>query len=262
VTHPELAARGSFEHLRLGRKRPRGDPRTLQFANYVTPAAADDTPTTCDYGDLVAEWPMYRNHELQDCTCAAAGHMIQAWSAEAGSPRTPTPDDVEELYWKTGNPSSSDGRAGGPTDDGRDELTVLNYWRQNGLGDDKIYVYVKIDPADLDNVRTAVYLFGGVYTMQALPETAKDQPVWEVVGDGATGPSRPASWGDHAVPYVAYGDGSFTCITWGAPHELSERFHRAYAKEVYALISPDFFARAGQMLDTTQLEADLLRVTQ
>ena len=261
MPHPQLEQHGSFEHLKLGRKRPAPDPRTLRLADYHDPAAIE-FPPRADYGSAVSKWPMYGNHRLSDCTCAAVGHMIQAWSASAGAPKTPPYRAIVTLYWQTGDPSGSTGTARGPTDDGRDERTVLNYWRQNGVAGDGIVAYVSIDPAKLDHVRAALYLFGGVYAMLALPDSAKKQAEWDVVGDGKTGPAEPASWGDHAVPYVAYDADSFTCVTWGATQRLTNGFHSAYAQEAFAVVSNDFFSGPkARALDLEQLEADLRRVS-
>ena len=264
--HPEFAAHGSFAHLKLGRKPKRDDPRTLKLAKYLDDAVLLPTiPPTFNLMPQVASWPMFGNDSLGDCTCAAAGHLIQAWSASAGAEKTPTEQAVEALYWETGDPPSQTGTAGGPTDDGRDEISLLNYWHQNGLGGDEIAAYAAVDPSNHDHLRAALYLFGGLYTGIELPQTAQSQPEWDVVGDGRTGPSAPGSWGGHAVPYLPVWDGAkLSLVTWGAVLEATLGFHDAYTDELYAVISNDFLAsgKTPQGFDLEALQADLSAIGQ
>lgn len=260
--HPELEQRGSFEHLPLGRKPAVHDERTLMFASYVDDAVVlPEIPAAADYAAAVPAWPMYCNDRFGDCTCAAVGHMVQAWSAAAGREVTVTDDDVLALYWQTGHPAGEPCDPGGATDDGRVELGVLNYWRNEGLRTgDRIEAYVSVDPRNHDHVRAAIYLFGGVYTGIALPKTAQGQNVWDVVGDGKTGDSEPFSWGGHAVPYLAYTEaGDFVCITWGEGVRLTGAFHEAYTDECYAVISPDFLVdgKTPAGFDLEALKTDL-----
>ena len=73
---------------------------------------------------------IYGNDTLGDCTAAGAGHGLGIWRANAGNnDPAPTTDEVIAFYSATtgyvpGNPS---------TDQGGDEVTVLNYWRTNGF---------------------------------------------------------------------------------------------------------------------------------
>ncbi|HWV45763.1 MAG TPA: hypothetical protein VN039_07065 [Nitrospira sp.] len=263
--HPILTAHGSFaDHVKLGRKPKREDHRTLELAKYLKKDVVLPTiPASCDYTKDVTEWPMYGNDSMGDCTCAAAGHMIQGWSAAAGAAKTPADNDVITLYAETGDPPSSTITPGSPQDDGRDEMSVLNFWRQNGLGTDKIEAYVSVDPSDEQMVKAAIYLFGGVYTGIALPITAQSQSVWDVV-DAPPDQNEPGTWGGHAVPYLAFDGTSYTCITWGHPLQLTKAFHAEYTDEVYAVLSSDFLAAnslSPDGFDLNALRADLLEVS-
>lgn len=263
IPHPAKVD-GSFAHLRLGRLPVKHDPRTFILERYVEPHLPVP-PVTVDLTAAVPTWPMYGNDELGDCTCAAAGHMIQGWTANAGKQKIPHALTVEHAYWQTGTPPSDHGDPGGQTDTGRNEIDVLNYWRHHGIGEShKISAYASIDPDRLDLIEAAIWLFGGVYTGISLPKTAQGQTIWDVVGDGRTGDSEPGSWGGHAVPYLAYASGAagpiqFKCVTWGGVLELTADFHRAYCEEVYAIVSHDFL-HAGKTVDgfdLEQLTADL-----
>lgn len=269
--HPELAARGSFEHLKLGRLPRRPDQRVLQFAHYVDDESLlPAIPATFPLPDVLASaaWPMDGNDEYGDCTCAGAAHMVQGWTAEAGAEHTPTLDEVMALYWATGDPPNEPCQPGGPTDTGRVETDVLDYWRQTGVGGHKIGAYVAIDPANHDHLRAALYLFGGAYTGIALPETAQGQPEWDVDGNPTdqNGPAYPGSWGGHCVPYLPVWDGSaVVVVTWGSTLKATLAFNDAYTDEAYAIVSPEFLDGQGetpQGFALSELQADLRDVAE
>lgn len=246
IAHPVLQAYGTFASHKLGALAPKRDVRTLQFAKYLDDAVALPTvPPNYDFTKAVTSWPMYGNDHLGDCTCAAAGHMVQAWSAAVGSPKTLADADVEAAYW-----------ALGAQDTGRYEIDVLNYWRNTGIGGDRIAAYVQLDPKNAAHMRAAIYLFGGVYVGIALPVSAQTQVVWRVAS-GAN--SAPGSWGGHAVPFHAYSQSTFTCVTWGHTLRLTVAFNARYTDEAYAILSPDFFVagRSPAGFDAATLQADL-----
>lgn len=244
--HPVFEQHGSFVHMKLGRNPVKHDARTLQFARYFDDAVLPQIPTS-HATPHVPSWPMYGNDRLGDCTCAAAGHMVQGWTEAVGALRTPLDADVEHFYIPvTGN-----------QDDGRNEIDVLNAWRKLGFGGDKIGAYVSIDPTNVAHVKAAIYLFGGVYTGIALPLSAQGEREWKVA-TGAAG--EPGSWGGHAVPYLGYTRSTFTCVTWGATLPLTVGFNDKYTEEVYAIISPDFLDAQGhspQGFNLAALTADL-----
>lgn len=265
--HPEFAENGGFGHLRLGRIKP-AEPPKLRLAKYVDEAVVlPATPPTTDFYSDVPSWPMYENDSLGDCTCAAPGHMVQAWSAAAGGLKTMDDADVVRMYWETGDPPSDSGSAGGPTDTGRDEMSVLDYWRKQGIAAgqpwaDKITAYAGVEASNLDLVKAAIALFGGVYIGVALPLTAQGQQVWDVVAE--PGRDEPGSWGGHAVNIVGYDENELVVVTWGGLLKMTNAFFEKYVDEVYAVLSPDFLG-AGSVspagFDLAALEADLTALT-
>ena len=62
----------------------------------IDPATAP--PESVEYYDKVATWPMYYNNKYGDCTCAAAAHMIQNWTANAGTEISPPAPKVLAFY--------------------------------------------------------------------------------------------------------------------------------------------------------------------
>ena len=65
--------------MKLGKLAHRDDARTLKLTNYLTTGALPSAPATLDLSGKVANWQMFANDRLGDCTCAAAGHMVELW---------------------------------------------------------------------------------------------------------------------------------------------------------------------------------------
>jgi hypothetical protein len=217
---------------KLGKKAARHDPRTLLMANYL---ALPDVPSARNWTTKVgAAWGMMLNDQLGDCTCAALGHLIQAWTANEGPRETTLPDTAilnayEAVgHYKPGHPA---------TDLGAVEMDVLRYARKTGIGGHKIDAYVALEPRNHYHVEAAVDLFGGAYIGLALPVSAQSQRVWSVPPGGATGSAASGSWGGHAVVVEAYDPHGLTCITWGAKKRMTWSFWDAYCDEAYAILS-------------------------
>ncbi|MGO9196732.1 MAG: hypothetical protein ACLQK4_06360, partial [Acidimicrobiales bacterium] len=148
----------------LGKRPPVFDARTLRFGDYVTPGLPAP-PAAAHYGVKVPTWPMYFNDQYGDCTCAAAGHMIQNWTAHATGEVTPPPDTVLTFYEHfVGDPP--------PPDAGCDMLSVLNYWRSAGLDGHKVHAFASLEPKNHVQAMDALYLTGSIYIGVALPQFA------------------------------------------------------------------------------------------
>src|SRR5215469_7565963 len=79
--------------LKLGKQVARHDPRTLLLASYLTPQLPTP-PASFDLTGKVKAWGMMDNDQIGDCTCAAAGHLIMEWTANAGR-KVFTPSDQQ-----------------------------------------------------------------------------------------------------------------------------------------------------------------------
>jgi hypothetical protein len=241
--------------LKLGKHPPVLDARTLRFGTYATPALPEP-PASINYGAKVSTWPMYYNDQYGDCTCAAAGHMIQNWTANAGAEVTPPPPTVLSFYEHfVGTPP--------PPDEGCDMLSVLKYWRTTGLDAHKVQAFVSIDLKNQVQAQDAVYMFGGLYIGVALPNFAVQADMmtvpWVVPPTGPVGDAAPNPNNGHCIPAVAYDANNLYVVTWGEVKSMSWQFYEAYADEAFAVISQDFIAQnhtpAG--FDLAALEADL-----
>jgi len=242
---------------KLGKLPVRTDVRTISLAQYVDTEKLPPPPEALDLATHVAEWPMYANDRIGDCTTAAAGHMIEVWSGEAtGHAVEVTEDAVLRAFdvVKVTDPVTGE--------EGAIELDVLRYWRKTGVGGHRIGAFARVSVHDQRLVRAAAWLFGGLYIGLQLPLTAQDQKVWDWTG-ALDGPARPGSWGGHAVDVVGYGAEALAVVTWGAVKRMTWSFWDRYCDEAYCILSPDFLAggRAPNGFDLAALKEDLALVT-
>ena len=253
---------------RLGKGEPRHDARMLSMARYLPPAVV--LPPAVNWGSAVPKWPMMLNDQLGDCTCAAAGHMIEAWSAseavadKKGAEAVVTDQQILAAYEAVSGYSPAQPES----DQGAIVLDVLNYWRQTGIAGHKITAFGSVNPLITRNVKTAIFLLGGLYIGVSLPLGAQNQNgTWTTEGLSGDAAVR-GGWGGHAVPIVGYStqpDGSlpFHLVTWGQTWTMTQAFMAAYCDEAYGIVSPDWTAdgKCPMGLDLGTLLADLKLVT-
>ena len=245
----------------LGRKPTRRDARTLRLASYLRLAELPPPPPARDWSSKAApNWGQMLNDQIGDCTCAAAGHLIQAWSANRGAEVTPSNVDIQVAYSAITGYTPSDPT----TDTGAVELDVLNYWRATGIAGQRIGAYAAVSPQNQAHVEAAINLFGGAYLGLALPISAQDQTVWDVeTGAEMIPDDSPGSWGGHAVCAVGYDAAHVLLVTWGAIKVATWPWFRLYCEEAYALIDPawvDGTTPAPSGFDLAQLQADLAAI--
>jgi hypothetical protein len=242
-------------HRPLGKKDPQHDARTLQLAKYVG-AHLSAAPAAQAWSKKVKTWPMYMNDTIGDCAIAGPAHMIECWAANAQSLIQIADADVLKAYEDVGGY-----RPGKPaTDGGCVLMDVLKYWRTTGIGGHQIGAFTSVSPHSSAYVQDAIFLFGGLNTGFALPVTAQNQAVWDVVAGASRNPdAKPGSWGGHCVNIVDYDARSLTCVTWGALKKMTWAFFKSYCDEAYAIISQDFLAagKAPNGFDLATLQNDL-----
>ncbi len=226
---------------------------TVPLDKYIQPHLPP-APLEIDWTMGVTEWGAMLNDKYGDCTIAAAAHAVQVWSLNTGGEVTIPDEQVLSYYqlWDGYNPED-------PTSDkGNAPMTALLAWQNSDLLAHKLLAFADLDFTQLDQVRLAVALFGGVYAGFKLPQTARHQIIWDV--DPSAGDlANPSSWGGHAAYIVKYDQHSFTCITWGKLKTMTLNFWQRYADEAHALLSPDWIAAKGAPsgFDLDQLQADL-----
>jgi hypothetical protein len=243
---------------RLGRTRARRNLasrlRAAKLESFLA-QALPDVPTSVDYTSGITNWGMMLNDQLGDCTIAGPGHLVQAWTAMAGSEVTVSDSAIETAYenwdgYVLGDPA---------TDNGGDILTVCQDWQAQGLDGHGISAYAEVNPCTQLRIQQGIYLFGGLNSGVSLPLSAQGQvgSVWDVTGDGQTGDNAPGSWGGHCTAIIGYDPDGITLITWGAKQRATWRFVLAYYDEHVAIISPDW---KNAPVDSGRLVADLQQI--
>ena len=245
---------------KLGKHTPKIDSRTLKFGKYLT-AQLPPPPPAVDYSKAVPSWPMMGNDQYGDCTCAAAGHMIEEWTANTGTEKTVPDAQILTAY---------NHFAKGNADAGANMLDVLKYWRKTGIGGDKITAFTQLEPKNDTQARDAVNLFGNCYIGVALPDFAVPPNTdfltipWVVPPGGPTGNAAPNPNNGHCIPAVAYDSRNLYVVTWGALKSMSWQFYDAYADEAFAVLSADWIntktGLSGSGFNLAALMSDLADV--
>jgi hypothetical protein len=258
--------------FKLGRNRPSVSERRLRFAHYLTDAPISPPPTVSHWSETQTESGGYAcltnvmgNDTLGNCTCAGAAHIEGILRANAGNvDRLPITGDAIAFYslscgYLPGDPS---------TDQGGDEVTVLNCWKNKGFfpdGSGKIAAWVTLDAANVEQVRRAIWLFENCYFGVELPdgwlgdhEPQRNGFTWDVVGD-----ANPAN--GHCFVGVGYNENGVIIDTWGLIGTVTWAAVAKYATstsqgELYAVVSEDAINRtkrkAPNSFDFDELIAD------
>ena len=240
----------------LGRVASPFDPRTLRLANYLSVAELPPAPATVSWGAKVPKWGAMLNDKIGDCTVAATGHLIQQWTGnDAGSVVTVPDSEILKAYCAVSG--YAPGKAS--TDNGANMLDVLKYWRGTGIGGHKGIGYVAVDPLNLDQVRAALWLFGGLYGGCLIPNNWLDG-AWDKVSGG---------WaGGHAWELCSYDSktGDFGVVTWGEVRRFTAKGWAATMQaqrdaELYAVLPKDEWTGADKLapsgFDLAALQNDL-----
>jgi len=253
-----------MSQFKLGKHRPEIDKRTLRFGDYITSALAPPPPAVNYSGPVNNDWPMMGNDQYGDCTCAAAGHMIEEWTANTTGKPVILPDPtILQAYnhFAHNNP-----------DAGASMLSVLKYWRKTGIGKDKIMAFAQLEPQNDVQAQDAINIFGNAYIGLALPNFAVPPDAnflnipWVVPPGGAVGnDAAPNPQNGHCVPAVGYDQRQLYVVTWGALKTMSWQFYDAYADESFAVLSPDWINQkvgtSPSGFNLAALQQDLQTVT-
>jgi len=224
--------------MKLGKQAAKLDPRTLKLGRYFLDSLPP-APPKVTWSKGAPGWGMMVNNQRGCCTIAGAFHQAQVWQLNTTGRLFSVQDgDVLHYYskWDGFDPNNPDA-----TDQGGVELDVLNKWRTEGLLSTKLVAYADPDEKNLNHVKQAINLFGGVYIGLELPITAQTQMTWDVP-TFKTSASANNSWGGHCVCVPDYDDEEkvFTCITWGVLKQMTYKFFLQYCDEAHALLSPDW----------------------
>lgn len=253
-----------FDHtaVKLGKAAPKFDKRTLQLAKYINKSTIPTPPIVVDWMAKVTSPGMMGNDRYGDCTCAAAGHLLQQQTVNATGVQI-TPTDTQVLAMYSGVTSPKFNSKTGANDNGADELACLKFMKNKGIAGHRIGGWAGVSLQDLELVQTALWLFGGLYTGVALPVIAQAQVaagLWDIT-KSKTGKAAPGSWGGHAVT-IGRRDAKAKKLrlwTWGQGLDCTDAFWLRYFDEAHAVFSVDWLkgTECPAGFDKDQLLADL-----
>jgi hypothetical protein len=225
--------------------------RTLRLKDYLT-GRIPEHPESADYTRAPGlEWGLYTNDRFGVCgptEVANSRRQTTAWLT--GVVAEPSLDDVYDLYRASGNTSFDPTTSVG--DHGVVMQRMLDAVVQTGIGGVRAAAYARIDPNNLDEMRAALALFGGVHLGLDLTMSQTTQDVWDYV------PADPV-WGGHAVLGAAYTnpdgttDDRVQVITWGQPVPCTHEFLVHQVAEAYVLVWPEHLTY-GAFLDGVNVE--------
>ncbi len=194
-------------------------------------------------------YPMYGNDLIGDCTAAAAGHQIETWSYVAGLPlQQPSEAEVEAFYNATKLPGQ----------DGAVIETVLAYWKSNLLGGVEILGYAPITVSNVDQIKSAISLFGGCYVGIEMPASGESQFSAQVPWNPTGSPEDKAILGGHCVNLIGYNEYGFIFVTWGRLYLMSYAWWAEFGFEAYAIIPSSF--QNSPLVDIATLQSDLAQL--
>ncbi len=236
----------------------------LKLSPFLSSRLVGEAPTHVDYLSRVTSWDMYRNDQIGDCGPCGLAHWVRASGNYGdGTPFTATTQNVLDFYTAV---SGYDQRTGA-NDNGVVLQEMLEVARKQGApGGMPIVAFAEVNVADLDEVKAAINMFGHVLVGANLPTSASTQldrgQKWDVVSGSA---GIPGSWGGHCVHVGAYGDGEFTCTTWGRTQKLTEAWWRRYVAETWVAVPQGEWinvqGRTPTGLDLHGLGGELARLT-
>ena len=221
--------------IKFGKKPARQDPRTIPLGAILNPTALPLLPDDYDFDDAHPDVPnpMYKNDEHPCCVIAGrAHHTLRFELTEQGGLPTITDDEVID-EWR---------RQSKGAEEGLYLMDSLKLWRDQGwkAGGKKysIKAFAKVDPADVERMKTAIYLLGGVGLGLVLPfavtRDSSDAAPWSVPEDPSLAEKDPH--GGHYLLLTGYDASGPVGVTWGRKQSMTWDFVRRYADEAFAMV--------------------------
>lgn len=232
---------GSGRSLRLGRlpnvpTRPR-----LRLGTFIDRQELGEPPPSVNWWTLVADWPMYANDSIGDCTVAEVGHQIGSASKYAtGNEVLFTDAQIVSMY------SAVTGYVPGDesTDNGAVIQDVLTYWRKTGLGGHKLAAFAEVDVSNRSEVLQAVAAFGSVDLGHMVTQGDMDSFNAGTAWDTSYGNTTVV--GGHSTELVGYDSTFGYLVTWGRVQKFTWRWWNARVDEAWLAILPEWLSAQGQ----------------
>jgi hypothetical protein len=237
-----------------GRRPPKNAP-ALRFASLLSHTVPSYPPQE-DYLGKLTGWHMLGNDAVGDCNAVTWANMRRLVTSALSTEYYPTQDQVFQFY-RTQNPdfdpagTSETNGPGSSADQGMDVQTGLEYLHTNGGPDGaKAVAFAKVDHNNLDQVKAALSIFGGLWLgIQVLDanqkQFAEGQP-WTDVTNSAID-------GGHAILGGGYTPADIKFITWAQETEFDLSFWNG-AVNGTSLVQEAWVVVWPENLGTTQFQ--------
>lgn len=231
--------------MRLGLK-PTDEDRQRRLIRFSEVATGEvPHPLVADNMARVSTWGLYQNNKYGDCGPVSVANLYRLVSAYLGGGQFDFSDEeVFDLYRRSGNPNFNPQT--GADDNGVDMTVMLSALVGAGIGigerNRKPVAFASVDAANIEEMRAAVAIFGGVLWGSELQQAQEGQftghQAWDYV-------STSPDWGGHATMTGRYSDDPndrldrMTTVTWGTPTECTNSFLRHSVQECYVVVWPE-----------------------
>jgi hypothetical protein len=256
-----------------GRRSPKRAP-ALKLGPLLT-GVVPQHPASADYlAMLGGGWQMLGNDAAGDCVAVTWGNVrrLVTTTLTAGG-YYPSQAEVWDIY-QTQNPgfdpagSAETNGPGSAADNGMDIQTLLEYLSAAGGPDGaKAVAFASVNPADPDEVKAAIAIFGYVWTGITVSQANEQE----------FGAGQPWDWdasspdeGGHSVVTGGYGSpgagplgGDERFITWAAETSFTDSFWANAVEEAWVVIWPEHLGTREflQGVDLSALAADYQQIT-
>lgn len=258
---------------KCGRRAPKRAP-ALKLGPLLT-GVVPQHPASADYlAALGGGWEMLGNDQAGDCVAVTWGNVRRLVTTTlTASGYYPSQAEVWEIY-QTQNPgfdpagTAETNGPGSPADSGMDVQTLLEYLSTTGGPDGaKAVAFASVNPADPDEVKAAIGVFGYVWTGVTVSQANQQE----------FGAGQPWDWdasspvdGGHSVITGGYGTpgagplgGDERFITWAAETSFTDSFWANSVEEAWVVIWPEHLGSREflQGVDLSALAADYQAIT-
>jgi hypothetical protein len=192
-----------------------------------------------DYVKVVRAAPpsMYGNSFCGDCVEVDTAYALILRTANTNKVVVPTQADVINLYKVFGYDPPH-------RDPGTDELSMCQYLKNMGFLGHRLNDYGTIDTRNIDHLKWAIQLFGGVRVGWALPNYAERQFQYNEPWDVTWGDQSSA--GGHDTRLVRYEGDMFYTATWGRWEQpVTRAFVNTFGDEAHAELAYDWIQDQG-----------------
>jgi hypothetical protein len=220
---------------KLGRRSPKNAP-ALRLADFLT-GQVPAHPAAADHFAKVPEWGLWQNDRYGDCGPVSFYNLRKLVTAYATDVEAqPTQDDVFGLY-KLVNPTFDPETGTG--DDGVDMQSMLELALKHEVcGPGVMLGFAKVNVSNLDEIRAATSIFGGVLhgvNLLAAQQAQTDAGgPWDYKNSG--------EWGGHAILSGRYRDPSGTAqdrqgvVSWAQVLDCTDAFETHQLEECWVVI--------------------------